>query len=401
MRKIGKTQKSRSAGKLRVSVKRGGALPPTSATYTGQAYSGTPPPVAWSRAVEQARAKARAKAKPEAKAKAKPKAAAKPPAAWSRAAEQARAKAKPEAKAKAKPEAKPKPPAAWSRAAEQAKAKAKAKLKPKAKAKPKPKRRKHGPIKPTPGLSPIALAYLALHEAERERKLLARRRAPRPTDLVPEKPPIPAPKPRKPRKKREPKRPEIAVYKEATGDTRGEQAATMADFFNELLVFACRQSPARCLVHKSVIERDYSVNAELVFSVSGSINDLIDELQLGAIWPQGDYWISVGVKYIATDEQRQRAKTRTESRYLAWLGMREIFDYGRRIEKAGYAWLWLAHEVMPRLEAQGFGIRTLHIRLHWNHEHKQPQYNTAKPWQDYIKDTGDEDMEPDEDEDEE
>ena len=175
----------------------------------------------------------------------------------------------------------------------------------------------------------------------------------------------------------------------------------MADFFNELLVFACRQSPARCLVHKSVIERDYSVNAELVFSVSGSINDLIDELQLGAIWPQGDYWISVGVKYIATDEQRQRAKTRTESRYLAWLGMREIFDYGRRIEKAGYAWLWLAHEVMPRLEAQGFGIRTLHIRLHWNHEHKQPQYNTAKPWQDYIKDTGDEDMEPDEDEDEE
>ena len=401
MRKIGKTQKSRSAGKLRVSVKRGGALPPTSATYTGQAYSGTPPPVAWSRAVEQARAKARAKAKPEAKAKAKPKAAAKPPAAWSRAAEQARAKAKPEAKAKAKPEAKPKPPAAWSRAAEQAKARPKPKLKPKAKAKPKPKRRKHGPIKPTPGLSPIALAYLALHEAERERKLLARRRAPRPTDLVPEKPPIPAPKPRKPRKKREPKRPEIAVYKEATGDTRGEQAATMADFFNELLVFACRQSPARCLVHKSVIERDYSVNAELVFSVSGSINDLIDELQLGAIWPQGDYWISVGVKYIATDEQRQRAKTRTESRYLAWLGMREIFDYGRRIEKAGYAWLWLAHEVMPRLEAQGFGIRTLHIRLHWNHEHKQPQYNTAKPWQDYIKDTGDEDMEPDEDEDEE
>jgi hypothetical protein len=203
---------------------------------------------------------------------------------------------------------------------------------------------------------------------------------------------------RKVKRKRSKKPPEPKLeIKEPKGSTRRDQAQSMADFFTELLEYACRESPANCHVYPGIVERDLTVNGQLSYDTRGgrSAHGLIDELQLGSVWPPGDYWISVGVRYQSTSEQLSRAQSVNETRYLSWIGTREIFDYGRRVEDAGLAWNWLAHEVIPRLDEQGFAITSVHIRLHWNWRGTQPKYEVEKPWTEYAREES-EDAESDE-----
>jgi hypothetical protein len=166
-----------------------------------------------------------------------------------------------------------------------------------------------------------------------------------------------------------------------------DQARHMGDFFDEVLLEACRNSPVHCKTLPAVVERDGSVNAELIYRIVGkSVYALIDELEMGVVWPSGDYWISLGVRYESLPGQRRRAADADEARYLKWAGVREIFDYGRHRIRAGYSWQEFQQRIIPRLLDQGFHLLSFHIRLHWNEDSEQPKnQREKKPWQKHYK----------------
>lgn len=189
--------------------------------------------------------------------------------------------------------------------------------------------------------------------------------------------PKPKPKPKlkppsgfikiKPGPKKKPPRP----FKKPTKKLL-EEANGWRDYFREVLASACEilEREDYSCHWTTVLNRDGSVDGEARIEPlpeDKTIFEILEDIQMGGAWRRGDYWISV----VLLIDGKKAAELGYKYPYRD-RGVAAIDTHAQPGQDAGVVFFHAQEIARTILERMGNIFVGVIVRIHWNHDNRQP-----------------------------